>query len=221
MKKRLRQLASVLVLPEPVGIGVRISERTRNFYGDADVYDDFRAGLDSGEIFDVREFGKGDRIQRIQWKLSAKADTLLVREDSQPNACPLVFCLERRNVRKRRAKTQDMRDLVVAASVVFSLMDAGCAHYAAWYSAERQESVRLRIDDEESYYLFLTSYMEDCFAEAPMELMQMYDEKFRFDHPLYRLKLTADLRLVLNGAELARLNGTDWKTRLEQKELLL
>ena len=53
-------------------------------FGDADVYDDFRPGNDSSEIFDVREFRDGDKIQSIHWKLSAKMQELVVREDSQP-----------------------------------------------------------------------------------------------------------------------------------------
>jgi len=88
----------VQVLPRLHSTAVRMSERIRNFYGDADVYDDFQSGNDKSEVFDVREFREGDRMQSIHWKLSAKSEELLVREDSQPLACPLVFFLDNQSL---------------------------------------------------------------------------------------------------------------------------
>lgn len=221
MKKRVYKTTSVLVLPEPASVEVRISERTRNFYGDSDIYDDFHAGHDSSEIFDIREFREGDKIQRIHWKLSAKTDSLLVREDSQPSACPLVFCLDNWEGKKKRAGQWHKRYLTVVAGIVFSLMDLRCPHYVAWYSIDKQEVVRIRVDDEESYYLFLTSYMKDCYAKAPMELQQMYKEKFRFDHPMYWMELAADMKLTLDGSVIAELGGKNWKDKLAKLEIIL
>lgn len=221
MSKRVFKTASVLVLPEPVDVELRISERTRNFYGDADVYDDFHPGHDSSEIFDVRPFREGDRIQRIHWKLSAKNDELLIREDSQPCACPLVLCLDGWGRGKKRFRQFYKRYLSVAAGVVFSLMDAQCPHYVAWYSESRQDVVRIRVDDEESYYMFLTGYLEDCYTKAPLEIKQLYKEKYRFDHPMHWMIFTTDMYLELNGSVIARLDSRKWKDRLAQLEIIL
>lgn len=221
MTKRVSKSASVLVLPEPVSVNVRVSEQTRNFYGDSDIYDDFRPGDDNSEIFDVREFREGDRIQRIHWKLSAKSDALLVREDSQPSACPLVLCLDYWNGKKRHSRHLLESYLSVAAGIVFSLMDVQCPHYVTWYSESRQDVVRIRVDNEESYYVFLTSYMTDCCLQPPMEMEQLYKEKYRYDHPTYWMKLTTDMELSLNGSLLAKLEGRDWREKLAKLEILL
>ena len=69
MTKRVGGSSQIQVLPQMTSVGIRISERTRNFFGDADVYDDFHPGDDASEIFDIREFQAGDRIQNIHWKL--------------------------------------------------------------------------------------------------------------------------------------------------------
>lgn len=42
--------------------------------------------------------------------------------------------------------------LTIAADLVYSMMDAGCPHYVAWQ--EETEIKRLRVEDEESVYLF-------------------------------------------------------------------
>lgn len=85
---------------------MHVSEHTRNFFGEADVYDDFHPGDDPSEIFGVREFRAGDKMQSIHWKLSAKSDDLLVRENSQPKACPLVFLLEPPHMKKEMEKEE-------------------------------------------------------------------------------------------------------------------
>lgn len=44
-----------------------------------------RQGTDMSETFDIREYVKGDDIRSINWKLSSKTDSLLVRQGSDPS----------------------------------------------------------------------------------------------------------------------------------------
>ena len=94
MTKRVEGSSQIQVLPQMTSVGIRISERTRNFFGDADVYDDFHPGDDASEIFDIREFQAGDRIQNIHWKLSAKTDKLIVREAEEPDLGLVVLSFD-------------------------------------------------------------------------------------------------------------------------------
>ena len=121
------------MLPELDAVAVQVSERVRRYFGEAESYDDFQPGTDVSQIFDVREYRPGDRLQRILWKLSAKSDGLLVREDSQPLACAVVFLLDmlpqmagkgRHMRRSREAYAETF--LTIAADLVYSMMDAGC-----------------------------------------------------------------------------------------------
>lgn len=223
--KKINRDANVMVFPQLIDVSVRISEHTRNFYGDSDIYDDFRPGEDSSEIFDVREFRDGDRLQQIHWKLSAKADELLIREDSQPLACPLVFLLEYRKEGRLTGKTRKQLNqeqyISVVASLVFSLMDAACFHYVSWFSQSKNDMVRIRVDDEESYYLFLTCYLSDTYGTVKMPLEDMYRDKYRGDQSIYTMVLTSNLKLELNKRVIAELDGPDWKKGLEQTMLIL
>lgn len=220
INKRVLCSASMQVLPEVEGVQVRVTERTKNFVGDSDVYDDFRPGDDRSEIFDIREFREGDKIQSIHWKLSAKSDELVVREDALPIACPVVLILE-------SCLKKDLQEveayLSTAASLVFSLMDAHCPHYVAWYSGSRQEMVRVRVHDEEGYYLFLSSYLEDSHGEgdAGTGLMQSYRDKYRFDRQLYTLQLLPDLTLWQEEKQVGAIDARDWKSSVQKLELIL
>lgn len=218
MNKRVGKSASFQVLPEVESIVVRITERTRNFFGDADVYDDFRPGNDRSQIFDVREFRDGDKIQSIHWKLSAKSQELVVREDSLPLACPVVLILEGGGYKS----LQEVElYLSTAASIVFSLMDVHCPHYVAWYSGSIQDMVRARVDDEEGYYIFLTGYLEDAGEEPRMAPRQLYQEKYRYDHQMHTLELRSDLTLWQNGDQIAEIDRKDWKKSVGKLELIL
>lgn len=49
-----------------------------------DTFSKDRAGDDPSEIFDIRTYREGDRLQRIHWKLSSKKEQILVKEFSLP-----------------------------------------------------------------------------------------------------------------------------------------
>lgn len=210
LNRKCKGSVQLYVLPKIVDVGVRISEQTRNFYGDSDSYDDFHPGQDQSEIFDVREFRAGDRIQSIEWKLSAKQDELYVREGSLPMACPVVLFLEDSNLKKRY---EDF--LTVAAGISFSLMDAACHHYIAWYSEGQQDIVRYRVDDEESFYEFFTIYLAEKKGHNREPLEEMYHRKYPNDHTVHALVLKEgpvleqDGRVILNAGK----DGVEEKLR--------
>ena len=196
-----------LILPEPSAIPVVLGERVRNFFGDADTFDDLRPGYDPSETFDVRQFRNGDRLQKVHWKLSAKSDELMVKENSLPKACPVVFFL-------KPCQENWKKQLGMIASISFSLMDAGCPHFAVWNSAAHKDLIRTRVDDEESYYLFLTTFMQDVDFSGNLELMEEYRRKYRGELYLYELTVTEDGTPVLGKTPVI-------SNEKEQMELLL
>lgn len=180
-----------LVLPEPSAIPVVMGERVRNFFGDADTYDALRPGYDPSETFEVRPFRNGDRLQSVHWKLSAKSDELMVKESSLPKACPVVFfltpCREKWN-----------RQLGMITSVSYSLMDASCPHFVVWISASKKELIRTRVDDEESYYLFLTTFMQDADFSGNRNPVEEYHRTYGGESCLYELTMDSSGALALN-----------------------
>jgi uncharacterized protein (DUF58 family) len=184
--------SQALVLPEPEAVPVVLGERVHNFFGDADTFDDLKPGYDPSETFDVREFRAGDRLQNVHWKLSAKNDALIVKENSLPKACPVVcfFTPGRENREKYLAMT---------AGISYSLMDAGCPHFAVWYSAGQKDILRTRVDDEESYYLFLTTFMQDAVFDAPQKLAEEYRRKYRGESCLHEISVGKDGIPVVDG----------------------
>lgn len=191
INKRIRVGESAMVLPEINTVSVKLSEAVKNFFGDADTYDDLRSGYDPSETFEIRDYRPGDKLQSVHWKLSAKMDELVVRENSMPKACPVVIMLDPSGCNNKTVGAF----YEWAAALSFTLLDAKCPHYVAWRSNSNKDIVRTRVDDEESFYFFLTQFMVDCEKNVNDD----YCEKYRREVFLHKVILFGDCHIEVDG----------------------
>lgn len=77
-----------------------------------------RRGSDPSEIFDIREYVPGDDIRSIHWKLSAKSDSLITRQPSDPSHYDLVLMPDL-GLRQQERETAK-EEINSAASVLLS-----------------------------------------------------------------------------------------------------
>lgn len=213
LERKCNGCGELYVLPEIVEVGVQLSEQTRNYFGESEFYDTLRPGNDRSEFFGIREFREGDRIQSIDWKLSAREDELYVREGSMPLGCPLVLFLENSGGEKKQESF-----LTVAASISFSLMDAGCPHFIVWDSGTKQDVIRYRVADEESYYMFFTTYLADT-AQDRLPLEERYRRNYPNDHAVNSLVLREGPVLTLNGTVILQAGKESVMEKLRNLEI--
>lgn len=221
MTKKCKDFGSILILPEIHSLQVQISEGTKNFMGDADVFDEFRPGHDPGETFEIREYREKDRLQSIHWKLSAKTENLMVKEHSLPKACAIVLLLDLTDAHKKQTETSIPSFLELVSSFSFCLMDNKTPHFIAWFSRETGDVRRIRVDDEESFYMFLTHYLRDGVAQSQKNLREEYRDKYRSEWYLYDVCINNHLEVYKNGAIVYKLNAKSLKDECEKMELLL
>ncbi|MBR1591883.1 MAG: DUF58 domain-containing protein [Ruminococcus sp.] len=85
----------IAVIPEghditgTVSYSDRVNEESNNF-------SDVKPGDDPSEVFDLRGYNPGDKLNRIHWKLSSKKDEFIVKEYSLPVDVPSVIFLNLR-----------------------------------------------------------------------------------------------------------------------------
>lgn len=226
LTQKNKGFGNVEIIPDIHEAPVRLTERARNFFGDADVYDEKRPGQDVNEVFQIRPFQDGDKIQSVHWKLSARTDELMVKESSMPKACPVVLILDSaENGNKVRGKHYDRMKLdaffSAAASISFSIMDAGCPHYVAWYSGEEKDVVRVRVDDEESFYQFLSYFLSEGGSENTAEVYRLYQQKYRSEFLLHRYVLNKRLELAEGEKVFATLHSDTLERELGDTEFIL
>lgn len=201
LTKRIDQRATVQLLPELHELPVRISGAVRNYIGEAETYDDLRGGSDIAEVFQIRSYIPGDRLQNIHWKLSAKSQELMVREHSQPKGCAIVLLLGTKGRRRQRAVQRD-HFLQIAAAVSFALIDAECPHIVSWYDVTSQDLVRVRVDDEASFFEWQLWYLIAGIPQQKIDVETRYREKYQNEPILQYLCIDPDLQIRLNGIHL-------------------
>lgn len=160
LKKKVGVKQKIGILPECHVIPLEVTRRTREFIADAEEYSDRERGDDSSEIYQIREYREKDSIHDIHWKLSAKADELLVKEHGKPLGPVILMWIDMEEKVVRRKKRQGkMRTAALAleavASLSLSLLEERCVHLVAWYEVENQRIVKKRISKEEHVYELL------------------------------------------------------------------
>lgn len=188
---------SVTVMPNPYPVNLVVSSRTRWFPIDGESYAQNRSGDDAAEIYDVREYQAGDRMQKVHWKLSAREDDLFIKEFSYPLGAAIVLLLE--EDRHHTEITHKFSEAVV--SVAVALTEAKCPYYMVWKKKEDDRIRRLLIRTEEDIYeavLCLLQFTNGCL-ESDME--EMYRYEYKNDTYSTMIKIDTGLMLQINGNE--------------------
>lgn len=192
--RKNKGITYAMVLPEISEVPVKLGEGVKHFYGEAVAYDDAVEGRDNSEILGVREFRDGDKLQSVHWKLSARMDDLMVKENPLPKSCPIVIFMPGGAMAMNGS-------LNYVASLSFALMDLKCCHYLTWNSRSRNDVVRMRVDDEESFYLALTTFLRDGHTDCKDDRLERYREKYKGEPYLHVILADAEGRIGIDGEE--------------------
>lgn len=215
---KVKSSTSVLVMPALHNVPVHLTGAVKLFEGEADVYDPHAPGPDRTEPFRVREYQKGDRLQNVHWKMTAKQDEWMVKDGSLPLSCPVVLVLK---AFPKQKKAHVVSYLEAAASLSYSLVEAKCPHFVAWYDSSEQDIQRLRVDDEESLFYFISILMRIRWEKPAQDVGDWYREKHRLEHYVWMLSLEDDLTLKKGNEIVADFAQAGIEEALSQVELLL
>ena len=146
--------------------------KSRNFPVEGDEYEKERSGDDPSEIFQIREFRPGDRMQQIHWKSSARSGELMTKEYSMPCGCKVLLLLEL-SQKEGGAKRAD-HFFELAASLCFSMLEAECPHFVAWYDEKEGQIRRHAVKKEQDLYEMLDLLMRDSFYKQEYDVKAAY-----------------------------------------------
>ena len=194
------------VLPEYYTADITIQENIKDFLADSEEYDKNKPGDDPSEIFQIREYRSGDRMQSVHWKLSARTDDLMVKEYSLPTGTQVVLFLD---MRYQPGENYGFLDEFIEAGLAISqgLLEAGCEHYVVWFDRKRQDLERLAVKEADDRYLVT----ERIFSSGPYQddvvMEELYRDKYRGEVWHTQLLLNLKRELWKNGELEAELSG--------------
>lgn len=210
LKKKTSHMKKIEILPETHLLMMEIKRTTREFIADSEVYSDSEKGDDISEIYQIREYVEGDPIHAIHWKMSAKADNLLIKEHGKPLGCVILIWIDlfdnstknKLKGRKHGRNNLPVNAIEMAASVSLSLIEQRCVHMVAWYEDKNDRIIRKRVENEENIYellnrlLYLESYNDRKRADT------QFDEYFDRNDFSSVVEIKPDGSLIVNDNEI-------------------
>lgn len=216
LKRRSKVTVEFCVMPEIYQTGIQVSEASRHFMGDIDDCDGSRGGGDGMDILQIRPFREGDKIQKIHWKMSAKEDELMVKENSFLMGCPVVLFLD------TGGNGMNLNVfLALLSTLSLSLLEQKCKHYIAWQSSSKQDLTRYRIDTEESLYLFLLIFYGDESKTVPPDLRSAYWEKYRGETAVTEILINRKLEIYMGETLFLKVSRYNLRKDLEEVEFIV
>lgn len=158
---------------------------------DGSVYDEYRAGFDQSEVFEIRPYRPGDKTAQIHWKLSQKTDTLMLRQGSLPVKNALLLILEAPQGKENSESAADLSERAQrAAARLFSLLESlaekGVQHHIGYLASDAKNLTITEISGRES----LTEHA-GAILSSPLylgisaaELYLQEKEQWEFSHVL-------------------------------------
>ncbi len=175
--KRYQAEDKKLIYPKVKQVPVEIKDTGVLTEQESEEYYEDRPGNDPSQVFDIREYREGDRLQRIHWKLSSKRDELLVKEFSEPVIVDTMVIFDLYSLKKgidAVAERSALYDKVV--SVSYTLLEQETEHYIIWFDEKKGMAEKKRISSEEDLHEavyemgILKSYASSGFVESYLDL---------------------------------------------------
>lgn len=197
IKEHVLDIMPILVNPDYYGMYT-----SSDSIIDAKEYSKTRKGEDGSEIFDIRGYVHGDSLNRVHWKLSAKEDTLMVKELSQPvnhNHC-IVIDVVNANNDIERSYIDGVYELAYALGNIACLKEK---HFQlAFYKMQQNDLVFLEIFniDELSEAMRLLIREKSCESNITASALLALNS-FSFDKLYYVTNVESDMFYDLDNIE--------------------
>ena len=162
---------NILVLPPQREMYLDKDRWYKETSEDSDRFSLYKKGDDPSEIFSIRDYADGDKIQRIHWKLSSKTGNLMVKEGSLPLAKVVnVFidlCVPKGQGKKAEEEKYKNMDLLIQGvySLSMFMIEQAIPQKYIWYD-NKNEVVQERIVEQEEELIWM---FQDLFRGSVTE----------------------------------------------------
>ncbi|MBR1724304.1 MAG: DUF58 domain-containing protein [Ruminococcus sp.] len=140
----------VTVMPEALPLNNGVSPY-HELGTDSQEFSQSKPGDDPSEIFAIREYADGDKLNRVHWKLTAKIDSLMVKEYSLPlvEGCMIVVDPYIKSGVHGREELYDT-EIQLSFSLSMLLQSSDVRHRVAAYSDRKEALEQYTVFDEQT-----------------------------------------------------------------------
>lgn len=171
--KRLTVKEKYYVLPitEKIYIGLNYKDA---FDEESNMYSEKKANVNHSEIIDYHEYIPGDSIKKINWKLSSRMSSLMVKEFAEPiSHAALVLYELSFNPQEKVSLEQVDLSLQVVCSIMHWLYENNIGHKLAWFSDASNMLTEVSIRSHEDRIAALQQIEDNEFYNEPKALANL------------------------------------------------
>ncbi len=165
---------SFMIMPEykefPVQTGIFYEEKE----GESEQFSVRKSGNDPSELYDIRLYRPGDKMNRINWKFSAKNNELMVQDYGFPIACDLAVFFDV-SAEKDLQKIESALEILYYLMVHFTLEKK--LFYVIWKDCKEQVKRTMISGSEDIYEAFQKLFRADM-TDGKTGIEDMYDAQF-------------------------------------------
>lgn len=171
---------SLLILPDLYPVRVHLSDWFSSSWQEERSGQPRRDGLET-ENSGVRDYAPGDPVRRIHWKLSAKTDRILIREEDRPTAGSVLLLLETAGYGIDPADMDGTTEALLSVSQ--ALTEEGTVHSVCWRDQEEFQWLEIACgEDFLSMRDALLTTQADETGESIGAFFSRAFPEFRADH---------------------------------------
>lgn len=152
LKKKLKGELKAAVLPYYYELTENYNTERYTRLVESDNYSPHKRGDDPSEVFAIREYREGDRLQRIHWKLSRKLDQLMIKEFSDPLNCSVLLFVNLSIPEGANVLYFVDSILECALCISYTFLLKGQLHYFSWYDGKHGICRRIRVSREKDLF---------------------------------------------------------------------
>lgn len=153
-KIKINQSYEITFLPELTPVSMSI--RPNTLLGvDSDVFSKSKKGDDPSEVFAIRDYVGGDKLNRIHWKLSSKQDNLMVKDYSLPINNSISIILELASENGENMLTDIDTVIETAINLSNFLCEAEIIHHICWLDPKTSRFFDEEIKDTDDMFAAL------------------------------------------------------------------
>lgn len=197
--KNIKEQVFISVLPKIETMQLEIRDGSWDIMADGDEYDRTKAGDDPSEVFQIRSYRGGDRMQRIHWKMSARSEELMVKEFSKPIYYGAVLFLDMKEAYWGRDFKNADEYLEKALGISYGLLEAECYHMVVWYDGKENRLYRYKIDKEDHIYELIEQLFQVLPYGEEVDLEELYHQEYPDNNYYLSYLLNMNLELWEGG----------------------
>lgn len=177
-RKKGSQRLSVAILPNLNVVEETLAVPNANVLVDSDLFSSVKSGDDPSEIYGIRPYEQGDKMNQIHWKLSMKQDALMIKQFGLPINCAVALMADFYVGPSPITLAQIDAIIETLLSLSISLVYQEQIHYMIWYDELREKCERFRVEKEEDCYEAASLIFHCKLADMKYDLLTYHEAQY-------------------------------------------